>query len=117
MMEDRESRIAPPPPCDVYPRSSILNLRIWRASAIAFPADHIYHAERWDDVGDHVPFDHLMKGAHGDKTWRTHSDAIGSAAAVTHKIKTELSVAAFHGKISFAGRHMNAFHDNFEMMH
>src|SRR6266446_9332579 len=97
-----------------HPQSSIFD---FLASAVALAADHVDHPEGRDNIRDHVTLDHLVKGAHGNEARRAHSDSIGSAPAVAHNIETQLSVAPFHGEISLAGRHMDSFHDDLEMMH
>src|SRR5262245_55792727 len=93
------------------PRSSILS------SPVTLTADHVDHTESRNNIRHHVTFDHLVKGAHGDKTGRSHSDAIGFAAGVADDIEAQFAVAPFHGEIGFTRRHMDSFHNDFEMMH
>src|SRR5262245_41430252 len=120
MIENGGSRIAA---AQALPRScrSIINLpsSIFDvlASPVALTADHVDHTESRNNIRHHVTFDHLVKGAHGDETGRAHSDAIGSTAAVANNIEAQLTVASFYGRIGFTWRHMDAFHNDFEMMH
>src|SRR4029453_3636297 len=102
----------------LVPVSSIFNPRSSTpSSTVALAADHVDHTEGRDNIRNHVTFDHLVKGAHGDETRRAHSDAIGFAPAVAYNIEAKFSVASFHGEIDFTGRHLDSFHNDFEMMH
>src|SRR5262245_7946975 len=110
-MKDRKSLCLVPVSSIFNPRSSILS------SPVALTADHVHHTESRNDIRHHVTFDHLVKGAHGNKTGRAHSDAIGFTAAVADNIEAQFAVAPFHGEIGFTRRHMDSFHNDFEMMH
>src|SRR5215475_8946230 len=110
-MKDRKSLCLVPVSSIFNPRSSIFS------SAIALTADHVDHTESRNNIGHHVTFDHLVKGAHGDKTGRAHSDAIGFTAAVANNIEAQFAVSPFHGEIGFTRRHMDSLHNDFEMMH
>src|SRR5262245_59888386 len=102
-------------------RRSIVNLPSsifdFLASPVAFPADHVDHTESRNDIRHHVTFDHLVKGAHSDKTGRAHSDAVRFTAAVADNIETQFAVAPFHGRIGFTRWHMDSLHNDFEMIH
>ncbi len=52
-----------------------------------FPTDHVDHAESWDDISQHIVFDHFVKGRHGDETGRAHSYSVRSPSPVTPDIK------------------------------
>src|SRR5262245_31294086 len=110
MIENGGSRIAAAwalPLSSFHHQSSILNLL---ALPVALTADHVDHTESRNNIRHHVTFDHLVKGAHSDKTGRAHSNAIRFTAAVADNIEAQFAVAPFHGEIGFAGRHMDSFH-------
>src|SRR5262245_24606764 len=110
-MKDRKSLCLVPVLSISNPRSSILS------SPVALTADHVDHTESWNNIRHHVTFDHLVKGTHGNETGRAHSNTIGFTAAVTDNIEAQFTVASFYGGVGFTRRHMDSFHNDFEMMH
>src|SRR5437016_12715550 len=111
MIENGGSRIAA---ARALPRTrrSIVNLPSsifdFFASPVALTADHVDHTEGRDNIRNHVTFDHLVKGTHGNETRRAHSDTIGFAPAVAHNIEPQFSVASLHGEIGFTGWHLDS---------
>jgi len=60
---------------------------------VTFPADHVDHAKGWDDIRQHVVFDHFVEGRHCHETWRAYSYSVGLPPPVTHDIKAQFTVA------------------------
>src|SRR5215470_16315451 len=87
------------------------------SSAIAFPTDHVDHAEDGNDVGDHVAAHHLGQRPHAEEARRAHAAAIGPPAAVADHVEAELAVAALDCLVDLAARHLGALHDELEMVH